>query len=162
MESKKVNKALQKDPYSKFDKIDGQHPWAEQVSDGHIPYHVKKLNKGKVLYFNFILAKEMGLIDKSHPHQITKSLEKKILSVFNIQIINEFDMDNKTVPQKDFSKNTYMASRYLQLQHKDKRGLTSGDGRGIWNGHLKHKGITWDISSRGTGVTCLALRQSVC
>src|SRR5262249_27737447 len=38
-----------------------------------------------------------------------------------------------------------------------KRGLTSGDGRGIWNGSVRtHRGITYDISSRGTGATCLS------
>ncbi len=156
MEKNRLKKQLHNDPYTKFDKINGKHPWADQVTNGHIPYHVRKLDNGKVLYFNFHLAKEMGLISKDHPHQITKALEKKILSTFNIRIINEFDLKNNSVDKKEFSKNTYMASRYLQLQHKDKRGLTSGDGRGIWNGFIKHKGITWDISSRGTGVTCLA------
>ena len=49
-----------------------------------------------------------------------------------------------------------MATRYLQLQHKNKQGSTSGDGRGIWNGYIQSDGITWDISSRGTGVTALS------
>jgi len=156
MENNSLKKQLNKDPYSKFNKINGKHPWADQVTNGHVPYHTRKLYKGKVLYFNFNLAKEMGLIDSSHPHQITKALEEKILSTFNIRIINEFDLKNNPIDKNEFSKNTFMASRYLQLQHKDKRGLTSGDGRGIWNGYIKNKGITWDVSSRGTGVTCLA------
>lgn len=49
-----------------------------------------------------------------------------------------------------------MATRYLQLQHKDKTGRTSGDGRSIWNGEVEHNGVVWDVSSRGTGVTKLA------
>jgi uncharacterized protein YdiU (UPF0061 family) len=49
-----------------------------------------------------------------------------------------------------------MATRYLQLQHPSKTGKTSGDGRCIWNGFIEHNGITWDVSSRGTGVTRLA------
>jgi uncharacterized protein YdiU (UPF0061 family) len=44
----------------------------------------------------------------------------------------------------------------LQLQHSNKQGKTSGDGRGIWNGTVYHRGTTWDVSSRGTGVTKLA------
>jgi hypothetical protein len=49
-----------------------------------------------------------------------------------------------------------MATRYLQLQHANKQGKTSGDGRSVWNGTYRHRGTTWDISSRGTGVTCLS------
>ena len=49
-----------------------------------------------------------------------------------------------------------MATRYLQLQHPDKRGKTSGDGRGIWNGEFRGRGGTWDVSSSGTGATCLS------
>jgi uncharacterized protein YdiU (UPF0061 family) len=49
-----------------------------------------------------------------------------------------------------------MATRYLQLQHPDKRGMTSGDGRSIWNGSVTHRGVTWDVSSCGTGATCLS------
>ena len=48
-----------------------------------------------------------------------------------------------------------MATRYLQLQHPGRRGKTSGDGRSVWNGTWRHSGITWDISSCGTGVTRL-------
>ncbi len=48
-----------------------------------------------------------------------------------------------------------MATRYLQLQHPDRRGRTSGDGRSIWNGTITHRGVTWDVSSCGTGVTRL-------
>jgi len=49
-----------------------------------------------------------------------------------------------------------MATRYLQMQHPNKRGATSGDGRSIWNGCFKGKNITWDISSGGTGATSLS------
>ena len=49
-----------------------------------------------------------------------------------------------------------MATRYLQSQHKDKRGRTSGDGRAIWNGTVRAGGITFDVSSRGTGATRLS------
>src|SRR5688500_6739097 len=50
----------------------------------------------------------------------------------------------------------FMATRYLQIQHKSKRGHTSGDGRAVWNGVMKTAKLTFDVSSRGTGVTCLS------
>ena len=49
-----------------------------------------------------------------------------------------------------------MATRYLQAQHKDKRGLHSGDGRAIWLGTLKAGRVMYDVSARGTGATCLS------
>jgi hypothetical protein len=49
-----------------------------------------------------------------------------------------------------------MATRYLQTQHRNKQGKTSGDGRSIWNGYLKSDNLTFDISSRGTGATILS------
>ena len=49
-----------------------------------------------------------------------------------------------------------MATRYLQTQHRNKQGKTSGDGRSIWNGCLRTSNLTFDISSRGTGATILS------
>jgi hypothetical protein len=49
-----------------------------------------------------------------------------------------------------------MATRYLQTQHRNRQGKTSGDGRSIWNGYLKTESLTFDISSRGTGATILS------
>jgi uncharacterized protein YdiU (UPF0061 family) len=49
-----------------------------------------------------------------------------------------------------------MATRYLQLQHDDKLGLQSGDGRSIWNGQIKDSNKLWDITSCGTGGTKLS------
>lgn len=143
--------------YSAFDQLDGTHPWGEAVPEGTVLYPVRQLNFGHVAYFNFDLAKEMGLIDKDHPQRLTKKLEKKILETFNLRIINEYDQENNILfPGSKLKPKKYMATRYLQLQHPDKRGLSSGDGRCIWNGTVKNKGTTWDVSSRGTGVTCLA------
>jgi hypothetical protein len=59
------------------------------------------------------------------------------------------------VPARDRLPGTYMATRYLQLQHPDRLGRTSGDGRSVWNGSITHRGVTWDVSSQGTGVTRL-------
>lgn len=148
---------VSKAQYDKFDQINGQHPWQTEVPEGYINYNVRQLPKGKVAYFNFNLAKEMGLIPKNHKHKLNNILEQKILETFNLRIINEYDLtNNKSYPQEKIKPFPYMATRYLQLQHDSKVGNTSGDGRGLWNGCIVSKGQIWDISSRGTGVTSLS------
>lgn len=143
--------------YTAFGKLDGQHPWMEHVPEGFVAYRVRQLGVGKVAYFNFVLAKEMGLIDSQHPHEMSDELEKKLIETFSLQIINEYDeLSKKRIDPTTILPNKFMATRYLQLQHSNKQGKTSGDGRGIWNGTIQHRGLTWDVSSRGTGVTCLA------
>lgn len=143
--------------YSRFDELDGRHPWMEAVPEGYVSYRVRELGEGKVPYFNFVLAKEMGLIDANHPHEMTPELQQKLVDTFSIQIINEYDeLSKKRIDSSTIRPHRHMATRYLQLQHSNKQGKTSGDGRGIWNGTLSHRGKTWDVSSRGTGVTCLA------
>ncbi len=143
--------------YSAFDIIDGTHPWQTAVPEGCVLYPVRRVNRGQVLWFNFDLAKEMGLLPSDHPHKMTPELDKKIIETFSLQIVNEWDQEHgPAIPLAHIKPNKYMATRYLQLQHADKRGRTSGDGRGIWNGTIRHRGTTWDISSRGTGVTRLS------
>ena len=143
--------------YSEFDQLNGIHPWQTAVPEGFIAYQARVLRSAKVAYFNFDLAREMGLIEKDHPNEISKSLEKKLIETFSLQIINEFDIENGfEYPEKDIKQNLYMATRYLQLQHPNKQGKTSGDGRSIWNGFLNNKTGQWDVSSRGTGVTALS------
>jgi len=143
--------------YRSFEKINGQHSLQAAVPEACVLYPVRALKRGQVAYFNFHLAKEMGLIDEQHPHEMNPELAKMILDTFAIQIINEYDqIHHKYKLKSDVKPHAYMATRYLQLQHADKTGRTSGDGRSVWNGMLQHKGTTWDISSRGTGVTCLA------
>jgi hypothetical protein len=142
---------------SKFDQLDGQHPWLKAVQDGAVTYRVRELQQGTVVYFNYVLAKEMGLIPEGHPHQMSASLSQKLIQTFSIQIINEYDeLSKRRFPETTIKPHRYMATRYLQLQHQNKQGRTSGDGRGIWNGTVSHRGHIWDVSSRGTGVTCLA------
>ncbi len=145
------------DDYGAFEQLDGRHPWAEQVPEGLILYPVRTLSGGKVSYFNFELAKEMGLIPKQHPNKLNKKLSERILETFCVRIINEYDQQKGIkFPAETIKKNKYMATRYLQLQHSDKSGRTSGDGRCIWNGIVAHNKQVWDVSSRGTGVTALA------
>ncbi|MCB0386894.1 MAG: hypothetical protein KDD43_15980, partial [Bdellovibrionales bacterium] len=76
---------------------------------------------------------------------------------FSIRIINEFDKEHGIAyPKNRVKPHDHMATRYLQLQHQNKQGKTSGDGRCIWNGFFKGRNKVWDVSSRGVGVTCLA------
>jgi hypothetical protein len=146
-------------PYCTFDSIDGRHPWQAAVPEGFVAYPVRRLNHGKITYFNFALAREMGLIPSHHADDMSPELSEQLLKTFSIQILNEYDQVNSNKlrkRQEDLKPHPYMATRYLQLQHANKRGATSGDGRSVWNGTFTNKGVTWDLSSRGTGVTCLA------
>ena len=143
--------------YSSFGRINGQHPFKDQVPGGRVEYKARYKKGGKVTFFNFDLAKEMGLIPKSHETKLNPELEKEILETFSLVIINEYDEMNKIkFPQDEIHPHTYMATRYLQLQHPDKTGRTSGDGRSIWNGTFRGNGQTWDVSSCGTGATKLS------
>jgi hypothetical protein len=148
---------LSERPYSGFDEIDGSHPLKSQVPDFCVEYQARIRPGGSVAFFNFELAKEMGLIPTDHPTKMNGKLEKKILETFSLIIINEWDLENQIkFPPSQMKKNTYMATRYLQLQHDDKNGKNSGDGRSLWNGQFKRNGIAWDISSCGTGATRLS------
>ena len=143
--------------YTSFDEINGNHSFKAAVPNGYVEYPVRTRNGGEVFFFNFRLAREMGLIPEGHPDEMTPKLKEKILETFALVIINEYDQINKmTYPEKEIRKNAYMATRYLQLQHPNKQGKTSGDGRGIWNGEITHRGTTWDVTSSGTGATCLS------
>ena len=153
----RLAKILNHENYASFDQLDGQHPWMKIMPQGYVPYRVRELRQGQVTYFNFPLAKEMGLISNSHPQVMTPELQSKLVQTFSLQIINEYDeLSQRRIDPTTIRPHKYMASRYLQLQHSNKQGKTSGDGRGIWNGIVEFQGKTWDVSSRGTGVTCLA------
>jgi uncharacterized protein YdiU (UPF0061 family) len=122
-----------------------------------VEYKARYRKGGKVAFFNFALAKEMGLLPKNHDEKLNPELEKEILETFSIVIINEYDvMNDIKFPEDEIRPHTVMATRYLQLQHPDKCGRTSGDGRTIWNGSIRHNGTTWDVSSCGTGATKLS------
>jgi uncharacterized protein YdiU (UPF0061 family) len=143
--------------YRKFEEIDGTHPWRQVSPDGYVDYQARYRPHGRVLYFNFPLAKEMGLVPEDHPSTINKDLEQVILETFSLQIINEYDLQQgRKFPPETIRPNAYMATRYLQTQHRSRQGKTSGDGRSIWNGFLKSNELIFDISSRGTGATILS------
>ena len=143
--------------YEKFSEIDGTHPWRNVSPDGYVDYQARYRPHGRVLFFNFPLAKEMGLISVDHPSSIGKDLEQVILDTFSLQIINEYDLQQgKKFPPETIKPHPYMATRYLQTQHRNKQGKTSGDGRSIWNGYVESDNLVFDISSRGTGATILS------
>ncbi len=152
-----VAKKISYQTYSKFEQINGEHPLKSRIPGAHIAYQARRRKDGKVRFFNFELAQEMGLVEKGHPSQLNADLEKKILETFSLVIINDWDIENnKKFPDHEILPHTYMATRYLQLQHPDKLGRTSGDGRTVWNGMIEHNGLQWDISSCGTGGTRLS------
>src|SRR5689334_5364901 len=143
--------------YEKFKEVDGTHPWRSVSPDGYVDYRARYRPQGRVVYLNFPLAKEMGLITADQPHSVDKELEQAILDTFSLQIINEYDVEQrKKYPAETIRPNHFMATRYLQTQHRNKQGKTSGDGRSIWNGYLKSANLIFDISSRGTGATILS------
>jgi uncharacterized protein YdiU (UPF0061 family) len=143
--------------YEKFKELDGTHPWRNVSPDGYVDYRARYRPQGRVLFFNFPLAKEMGLIDGDHPPGINKDLEQVILETFSLRIINEYDLEHGTkFPPESVRPKPFMATRYLQTQHRNKQGKTSGDGRSIWNGYLRNDNLTFDVSSRGTGATILS------
>ena len=151
-----AHRAPARDAYRAFARIDGRHPFREAVPGGCVDYPARRRRDGEVAYFNFALAREMGLISASHPDRMTPGLARAVLDAFAIVIVNEYDVAHGIhVPRRDRLPFPYMATRYLQLQHSDRRGTTSGDGRSVWNGHWRHDGVTWDLSSCGTGVTRL-------
>jgi hypothetical protein len=148
--------ARAREPYRRFRQLNGSHPWKSAVPAGYVDYPARRRRGGRVAYFNFALAREMGLLPKDHPDEFNPALRRAILDTFSLVIINEWDIEHDTkVPPRDRLSGTYMATRYLQLQHPDRRGGTSGDGRSVWNGCIRYHGVTWDVSSCGTGVTRL-------
>jgi hypothetical protein len=149
--------------YAAFSRIDGRHPYRDAVPGGSIDYRARRRRDGDVAYFNYALAREMGLLPAHHSDAMTPALRRAILDTFSLVIVNEYDVAHGLrVPPRDLLPRPYMATRYLQLQHPGRRGITSGDGRSVWNGVWRHAGATWDLSSCGTGVTrlCPATAES--
>lgn len=142
--------------YDRFRRLDGTHPFRQAVPDGHVDYPVRFRPGGRVFYFNFNLARDIGLIPRGHPDTMTPGLSRAVLDCFSLQIINEYDQLHHPELLTEARPTRYMATRYLQLQHPSRKGHTSGDGRSIWNGCIGGARGTWDVSSCGTGVTCLS------
>jgi len=155
--SPKLGKENVPSEYARFDQLDGSHPWRDALPDGYIDYPARILTHGRVAYFNFQLARNMGLLPADHPEELPNALHEKLVQTFSLRILNEYDhILGQHVPPDTLKPSPYMATRYVQLQHADRAGRTSGDGRSIWNGVCRNQGAIWDVSSRGTGLTALA------
>jgi len=142
--------------YPNIESIDGRHPLAQTAPSAIVPYSARRRRDSEIAYFNFDLAREIGLIPARHPDRLTPKLRRTILDSFSLVIVNEWDEAHGRIPPaRDRCAHSYMATRYLQLQHPDKRGTNSGDGRSIWNGLIRGRRGQWDVSSCGTGVTRL-------
>ena len=143
--------------YKNWDKLNGQHPFQKAVPEAYLLYKARTRKEAKIAFFNYELAREMEMIEANHPNQMNPDLEKALIHQFGIVIINEYDIQNKIkYPENEIREKAYMATRYLQLQHPNQQGKTSGDGRSIWNGVWESKTGLWDVSSRGTGATSLS------
>ena len=143
------------DEYSRFERLSGSHAYKKAVPGGFVDYAARRLPGGEVVWFNFNLAREMGLVPSRHADTLNARLRRRILDTFCLTIINEYELNRGRGYEKDRLPGTYMATRYLQLQHPGRTGQTSGDGRSIWNGSITHRNMRWDVSSCGTGVTRL-------
>lgn len=142
--------------YARLASIDGRHPLQREVPSAVVPYPARRRRDSEIAFFNFDLAREIGLIPARHPDELNAALRRVLLDTFSLVIVNEWDEAHGNRPKpRDRRTHHYMATRYLQLQHPDKRGLNSGDGRSIWNGVVRGRNGHWDVSSCGTGVTRL-------
>lgn len=156
-QQKRTHESTADDPYSRIRLIDGQHPFKEKVPGGYVEYNVRTRPHAEVAYFNFDLAREMGIIPSDHPDKLTPSLRLTLIETFSLCIINEYDiLVGRKFDPREIKPNRFMATRYLQLQHPSRIGKTSGDGRSIWNGYVENAGKMWDVTSCGTGATCLS------
>ena len=72
--------------YEKFKELDGTHPWRDVSADGYLDYRARYRPKGRVLYFNFPLAREMELIPPDHPPTLNKELEQVILEPSQVNL----------------------------------------------------------------------------
>ena len=66
--------------YSKFKEIDGSHPLKKIVPEAVVEYQVRTRHSGQVAFFNFDLAREVGLISENHPNELTPELKAEILN----------------------------------------------------------------------------------
>lgn len=142
--------------YPRLTAIDGRHPLREAAPSAVVPYPARRRRDSRVAYFNFDLAREIGLIPPGHPDRLDTRLRDTLLETFSLVIVNEWDESHgRWPPARDLRPHPYMATRYLQIQHPDHCGKNSGDGRSIWNGIIQSRRGAWDVSSCGTGVTRL-------
>src|SRR6188472_487202 len=104
--------------YEKIESLDGRHPWRNVSSDGFIDYPVRPRRGGRVLYFNYAVARELDIIPANHAPRMDARLERALLETFALQIVNEYDQEHGGFDTSSVRPHKYMATRYLQAQHK--------------------------------------------
>ncbi len=145
-----------RDAYALLGELDGRHPLQAAAPEACVLYGARRRRGSRVRWFNADLARDMGLIPAGHDGRLDPGLERALLAAFSLQIVNEYDLAHGTrIAPRDRLPRRYMATRYLQIQHASRRGTTSGDGRSVWNGTVRTGGVTWDVTSCGTGATRL-------
>ena len=101
-----------RDPYRAFARIDGRHPYRLAVPGGSIDYRARRRRDGKVAFFNFDLAREMGLVPRDHPDVLVPELARAILDTFAFVIVNEYDLARGRAPsRRDLLPHPFMATR---------------------------------------------------
>ncbi|HLG23138.1 MAG TPA: hypothetical protein VI382_10005, partial [Candidatus Manganitrophaceae bacterium] len=73
-----------KGPYSRFARINGEHPFKTAVRNGYVDYAVRARRGGRLFYFNFDLAQEIGLIPRGRPHVMSRALSRAVLDAFSL------------------------------------------------------------------------------
>jgi hypothetical protein len=122
--------------YEKFKEIDGTHPWRSVSPDGYVDYQARYRPHGRVLFFNFPLAKEMGLIPpiilEHH-----KELEQVILDTSHFRSLTSSTSERgKKYSARNDQSLPYMATRYpsdfniASRQGQDSRATAAVS----WNG----------------------------
>ena len=148
--------------YEKFQEVDGRHPWRDVSPDGYVDYQARYRPHGRVLFFNFPLAKEMGL-DPAGPsvkhQQRSRTGNPQHVLASDHQRIRSPDRAGSFRLKRSSLTRSWRRD-ISKLSIAIKQGKTSGDGRSIWNGYLKSENLIFDISSRGTGATILEPRRA--
>ena len=90
------------EPYSALARIDGRHPFRDAVPGGHVDYRARRRRDGEVAFFNYGLAREMGLIAAGHPNAMNPALRRALLDAFALVIVNEYDLAHAVrIPPRD-------------------------------------------------------------
>ena len=103
--------------YEKFKEIDGSHPWRDVSADGYVDYQARIRSQGRVLFFNFPLAKEMELIPEDHLSVINKELEQVILNLVTnaAEAMKQYDGEKRI----ELSTGLSRKGKYIQISVKD-------------------------------------------
>ena len=60
--------------YSSLETLDGRHPLRERVPSAVVSYPARRRHDGEIAYFNFGLARELGILPADHPDEMTPAL----------------------------------------------------------------------------------------